>query len=81
MEFGGLLGNEALRERLCAAAAQGRLSHCYAICGPAGSGRRTLATAIAAALQCAGTDPPCGRCPACRKVFAGVHPDVVTCVL
>ncbi len=80
MEFGGLLGNEALRERLCAAAAQGRLSHCYAICGPAGSGRRTLATAIAAALQCAGTDPPCGRCPACRKVFAGVHPDVVTCV-
>ena len=80
MEFGGLLGNEALRERLCAAAAQGRLSHCYAICGPAGSGRHTLAAAIAAAMQCTGTEPPCGVCPACRKVFAGLHPDVVTCV-
>ena len=80
MEFGGFLGNPALRQQLGAAAAWGRLSHCYAICGPEGSGRRTLATAIAAAMQCTGDPVPCGTCPACRKVFAGVHPDVVTCV-
>ena len=80
MEFGGFLGNEALRERLSAAAAQGRLSHCCAICGPEGSGRHTLATAIAAAMQCTGAEPPCGRCPACKKVFAGLHPDVIACV-
>ena len=80
MEFGGLLGNDALRERLSAAAAQGRLSHCCAICGPEGSGRHTLARAIAAAMQCTGAEPPCGRCPACKKVFAGLHPDVIACV-
>ena len=80
MEFGGFLGNAALCAQLRAAAAQGRLSHCYAICGPAGSGRHTLATAIAAAMQCAGSEPPCGACPACKKVFAGLHPDVVACV-
>ena len=80
MEFGGFLGNETLREQLRAAAAQGRLSHCYAICGPEGSGRHTLAAAIAAAMQCAGDQPPCGQCPACKKVFAGLHPDVLSCV-
>ena len=80
MGFDTLLGNDALRSRLTAAAAKGRLSHCYAICGPEGSGRRTLARLIAAAMQCTGSDAPCGVCPACKKVFAGLHPDVITCV-
>lgn len=74
------LGNEALRERLEAAISRGRLSHCYLLCGPEGSGKHTLALWLAAAMQCAGTQAPCGRCAACRKVLSGNHPDVITCI-
>ena len=79
MRFNGLLGNSALREQLGAACAAGKLSHCCAICGPEGSGKRTLARILAAAMQCQSNDAPCYSCPACRKVFSGNHPDVVLC--
>ncbi len=30
-------------------------------------------------MQCTGAGrKPCGRCEGCRKVFEGVHPDVIT---
>mgnify|MGYP001639113255 CR=1 FL=1 len=51
MDVGGLLGNEAIRARLDAAAAQDRFSHSYLICGPDGSGKHTLAKILAAAAQ------------------------------
>ena len=54
MDVGGLLGNEAIRARLDAAAAQDRFSHSYLICGPDGSGKHTLANILAAAMQCTG---------------------------
>ena len=79
MEFVGFLGNDALKARLSAADARGKLSHCYLISGPEGSGKHTLARILAAAMQC--TRParrPCGVCPACRKVFSAQHPDVIT---
>lgn len=79
MQFGDFLGNDALKARLSAAEAQRKLSHCYLICGPAGSGKHTLARQLAAAMQCESeTTRPCGHCPACRKVFSGAHPDVIT---
>lgn len=78
MEFGSFLGNDALKTRLTQAAAQRKLSHSYLICGPAGSGKHTLAAILAAAMQCTGGGiVPCGRCGACRKVMAGQHPDVI----
>lgn len=74
-----ITGNEAIRARLDAAAAQDRFSHSYLICGPDGSGKHTLAKILAAAMQCTGAGrKPCGRCEGCRKVFEGVHPDVIT---
>lgn len=78
MGFGELLGNDALKTRLAAAAAQDRFSHSYLLCGPDGSGKHTLARLLAAAMQCTGNDRPCGLCEACRKVMGGVHPDVIT---
>lgn len=79
MQFGDFLGNEALKARLSAADAQGKLSHCYLIAGPAGAGKHTLARQIAAAMQCEHpARRPCGQCTACRKVFSGTHPDVIT---
>lgn len=78
MEFAGFLGNTVLKQRLRASFQSGRASHCYLLCGPVGSGKRTLAQILAAALQCQGHDVPCGRCGSCRKVLNGSHPDVIT---
>ena len=74
-----LLGNERLMAGLRAAIDGDRLSHCYLLAGPSGSGKRTLARYLAAAMECtAGTGRPCGVCLQCRKVLDGVHPDVIT---
>lgn len=78
MAFSELLGNTGLKQRLAASFRRGQISHCYLIYGPDGSGKTTLAGAMAAAMQCTGTTPPCGTCQACRKVLSGNHPDVIT---
>ena len=78
MGFEGLLGNRRIKENLRAGISRGRMSHFYLICGPEGSGKHTLARLLAAAMVCAGEDRPCLRCPACRKIMADTHPDLIT---
>ena len=75
-----LLGNEQLKRGLAAAFASGRLSHCYLLAGPAGSGKHTLARILCAAMECTaeGGQRPCGSCLQCRKVLDKLHPDVIT---
>ena len=79
-----LLGNDTLRARLYDDLRDGSLSHAYILEGDAGSGKRTLARDLAAALACekrenhgAGGVLPCGSCPSCRKVLEGKSPDVI----
>ena len=78
MGFEQLLGNERLKDNLRSSIRRGRASHFYLISGPKGSGKRTLAKLLSAALLCKGEDAPCRNCPACRKVFSDSHPDVIT---
>ena len=78
MGFEGLLGNERLKENLRMSVGRGRISHFYLISGPAGSGKRTLARLLAAAILCQGEGKPCLACNACRKVLGGNHPDCIT---
>ena len=78
MGFETLLGNSRLKENLTAALQQGKTAHFYLISGPAGSGKRTLAKLLSAAVMCDGTHRPCGKCENCRKIAADVHPDVIT---
>jgi len=78
MDLRGFLGNAELKRDLSAALAGGRLSHSYLICGPEGSGKRTLAQLLCAAMECRSHTPPCLVCDACRKVMDGSHPDVVS---
>ena len=78
LEFAGFLGNSDLKQRLSASFSAGKMSHCYLICGPAGSGKRTLARILAAAMECGERNAPCGCCSDCRKTLDGCHPDVIT---
>ena len=79
--FPELFGNQATVSRLGRALSDGTLPHALILCGPRGSGRRTLARTIAAAMVCeggAGTPLPCGRCEVCRRIREEIHPDVHT---
>ena len=78
MGFEELLGNERLKENLISSLSRGRVSHFYLISGPAGSGKRTLARLLSAAILCRGQGKPCLSCGPCRKVLAGNHPDLIT---
>ena len=80
MGFEALLGNERLKENLTSSLRRGHISHFYLICGPAGSGKHTLAKLLAAAILCGKQDAPCGHCSPCRKVFEDNHPDFITVV-
>lgn len=78
MGFDTLLGNEQLKQNLTTALSRGHHAHFYLLCGPAGSGKHTLAKLLSAALMCSEAERPCLRCQACRKVLGGLHPDVIT---
>ena len=73
MEF----ANDPIARRIREAAGRGPLSHALLF---SGSGDRIAAAQYAAAaMECqGGGQKPCGTCPACRKVFSGIHPDVIT---
>jgi DNA polymerase-3 subunit delta' len=55
--------------------ATGRVAHAYLFTGPPQVGKRKLALGLAQALNCTGSEPPCGQCPACLRVVKGTHPD------
>ena len=53
------------------------MPHAVLLGGPAGSGKRRLALALAAALNCGeGATIACGACVSCRQTMALQHPDV-----
>ena len=78
MGFENFLGNDRLKENLTVSLGKDRVSHFYLISGPAGSGKKTLARLLAAAILCKGRDRPCGVCGPCRKAMKDEHPDFIT---
>lgn len=54
----------------------GRIAHAFLLSGPHGTGKRTCANYLTQTILCASPQAPCGQCPACKKVMAGLHPDV-----
>jgi len=71
-----LVGHEWAVGLLAQSIAKGSISHAYLFTGPAHIGKTTLALEFAAALNCIGSEVPCGECLACRKIATGIHPDV-----
>ena len=77
-----IVGNDALKQRLCRDILSHSLSHAYILEGTDGSGRHTLALNSAAALACeakndANAPLPCGICPSCKKILERKSPDVI----
>jgi DNA polymerase-3 subunit delta' len=67
---------EAARDAL---ARRGTWPHGLLLTGPAGIGKRALATYFARALLCEAPKPgggPCMQCPSCGYIGAGQHPDL-----
>lgn len=76
-----LYGNDRTRAMLGDCVEQGNLPHAMIIEGPSGSGKRTLAKELAAALVCenksnAAQPLPCHTCRACHLVDTGNATDV-----
>ena len=78
--FSELYGNLAIKSRLGGAIESGTLPHAFLVIGSNGSGKRTLALELAAALNCekkSGTSPlPCHNCNACRRIKEGNFTDI-----
>lgn len=68
----GLIGHEDVLAQVRAYA-----GHALLLAGPARVGKRPLARAIAALVNCGQPDAPCGRCTSCLGILRGAHPDLL----
>jgi len=75
--FQDIVGHKSQIEVLQRALERDSLHHAQLFVGPEGIGKRTVALALAAAIQCQnGTRNACGECPNCLCIRDGNHPDV-----
>jgi DNA polymerase-3 subunit delta' len=79
VRFDDVIGQERVADGLLRAVATERVPHAYLFEGPPGVGKRATALGLALALTCAkAPGRGCGVCETCRRIEAGVHPDVPT---
>ena len=77
MRLADLIGQDLARAALERAIAGGRVAHAYVFEGPPGVGKRSAALGLAMALDCpVAPGAGCGACDICRRIEAGLHPDV-----
>ena len=87
MPFRNVVGHRPILSLLSRSIDGGSLPPSLIFSGPDGVGKRLVAEAVAQALNCTapvkGIEPEglrvdgCGRCPACKRIARGVHPDVL----
>lgn len=77
-KFTDLAGPEVLRSKLATLVREAR-TQTVVLSGPAGSGKKTWAGALAAAWLCSAPTQAgaCGVCPACHYYAAETHPDYI----
>ena len=84
LTFSEIIGQNSIIEHLSNALRTGNVSHAYILCGDTGTGRKSIANAFAAALQCEdlqwedGLPKPCGKCLSCLQAESGNQPDIIT---
>ncbi len=77
MLFYDFFGNDSIKRQLADPEFKKRLPHAMIIEGKNGSGKHSLAKAIALSANCSHT-PPCLECPICKKLLADESPDFIT---
>ena len=76
--FSDILGNEQIIGHLQNAIRMGKVSHAYILNAPESSGKRLIAEAFAATLQCEEKGKePCGMCHSCKQAESGNQPDII----
>ena len=68
--FRDIIGQKQAKEHFQTAIGTGNISHAYIINGEDGSGRQTLASALAKTLQCenrTSDSDACGICKSCKQ--------------
>ncbi len=79
--FANIIGQELARDILLKAVNGGKIGQAYMFKGPAGVGKRTMALAFAALVNCRAAGPDaCGCCPSCKKFASNNHPDFIEIV-
>lgn len=77
MALSDVVGHQKQLEVLRGALKKERLHHAYLFLGPEGVGKKTVALALAMAVQCQElAHDSCGRCDGCVRVQRSNHPDV-----
>lgn len=76
--FPRVVGHARAKSALAQGLATGRLTGALLLCGPEGSGRRTLAREVAKAVNCKGPEDgplPCNACGPCGRIERGSYGD------
>ena len=81
MDFTNIVGHEDIIKHFKASMEMNRVGHAYIICGEEDSGKKSLATTFAKALQCEEHKlDPCNTCKSCLQVESGNHPDIINVI-
>ncbi len=79
--FSEIIGNESTKNRFASAVLKNTLPHAFLFIGASGSGKKTLARELAAALNCENRENgalplPCRTCNTCRRIASGLFTDI-----
>lgn len=78
MQFRQIIGQDEVKRKLTGMVEGERIPHALLLFGPPGTGKRSLAVAMAQMLSCKARQPgdSCGTCSSCIKFSRLVHPDL-----
>ncbi len=77
--FSTIIGQQWAINFLTSSFNKDKLGHAYLLKGPSGVGKKMVAHAFAALINCAHPQDieVCGHCPSCKKFASGNHPDLL----